>query len=111
MSWLKDLFGRKSAPPSKKRSGAQTSTSPSNRAEILKEAMAIQQKGRAQIQAVLEKALAEGTAKPPRPSDLAGMTRLLELRRAVLAMRGVADHEGQRDRVRGLKGARTKPRD
>lgn len=115
MSWLKNLFGGKNASSSaKKRPAAKTYNPPSNRAALLKEAMAIQERGRAHVQAVLEKTFAELSAKPPKPSDQEAMTRLLELRRAVLAMRRAGDHEGQRAKVlagvKGLMGGPPKPK-
>ena len=77
---------------------------------LIKEALAIQEKGRAQVQAVLEKTFAELSAKPPKPSDQEAMTRLLELRRAVLAMRRAGDHDGQRAKVlAGMKGLMGRP--
>ncbi len=111
MSWLRNLFGGKNAAgPAKKRPAGKTYNPPSNRAALIKEALAIQEKGRAQVQAVLEKTFAELSAKPPKPSDQEAMTRLLELRRAVLAMRRAGDHDGQRAKVlAGMKGLMGRP--
>ena len=54
---------------------------------------------------MLEDALKAMIAKPPKPSDIAGMTRLLTLRQAVLAMKRVATDDSQRAKVlKGVKG-------
>jgi len=83
--WLKSLLGGKSKPTPKK---ALAKKSPSsNREALLAEAMNILKREQAQAQSVLEKAFAELKANPPKPSDIAGMTRLLNLRQAVLNMR------------------------
>jgi hypothetical protein len=104
MGWgdkLKGLLGGKPTPPSRKAAPSKTYNAPTNRAAILAEAMAIHGRERAKAQGVLERALKEMKAKPPKPSDIAGMTRLLELRQAVLAMNRVADHDQQRQKVLG----------
>jgi hypothetical protein len=67
--------------------------------------MEIHRRGRAHAQGVLEAALQEMRKKPPRPSDLAAMTRLLSLRQAVLTMKGHMAHDLKRYQVlAGVKG-------
>jgi len=103
MSWFKDLFGGKPAP--KKKPKPKTYNAPTNRAEVIAAAMAVHRRERAHAQGVLEKALQELKAKPPRPSDIAGMTRLLSLRQAVLSMKGHMAHDLKRFKVlAGVKG-------
>src|SRR3954466_14666373 len=102
MSWSKKLgrlVGGNAKPPGKKTAPAKTYNPPSKRAELLAEALAIHQRGREQTQEVLEKALRELAAKPPRPSDTAAMTRLLTLRQAVLAMRASIASDSRRPKV------------
>lgn len=109
--------GGESAP--KKRpadsAAAKTTQPPSNRAAILAEAMAIYRRERAGAWGVLERTLRELAAKPPKPSDIAGMTRLLNLRRAVLRMKSHMANDEKRGQivasVKGLlgPGAGTKP--
>src|SRR5438045_983689 len=105
MSWLKGLFGGTPKPAPKKTTPAKTYKAPSNRAALIAEAMAIRERGRAHAQDVLEKALKELQSKPPRPSDTEGMTRLLNLRQAVLVMKGHMAHDLKRYQVlTGLRG-------
>ncbi len=82
---LKGLFGGKEPP--KKKTQAKASKAPADRAALLAEAMAIYHRERDNAQGVLEDALKELKAKPPKPSDVAGMTRLLTLRQALLNMK------------------------
>lgn len=102
---LKGLLGGGKKPAPKKTAASKTYNAPSNRAEVIAAAMAIHQRERAHAQEVLEKALKELTAKPPRPSDIAAMTRLLSLRQAVLNMKGNMAHDLKRYKVlAGVKG-------
>jgi hypothetical protein len=102
---LKGLFGGKPKSPHKKAAPAKTYKDPSNRAAVIAEAMEIHRRGRAHAQGVLEAALQEMRKKPPRPSDLAAMTRLLSLRQAVLTMKGHMAHDLKRYQVlAGVKG-------
>lgn len=107
---LKGLLGGKpkSSPKkasSQKTASAKTYKAPSNRAEVIAEAMAVHRHARSQAQGVLEAALQEMRKKPPRPSDLAAMTRLLGLRQAVLTMKGHMAHDLKRYQVlAGVKG-------
>jgi hypothetical protein len=101
VSWLKGLFGgkpepKKKAPPGKT---AKTYNAPTNRAEVIAAAMAVHRRERAHAQEVLQKALHDLQAKPPRPTDLAGMTRLLSLRQAVLSLKGHMAHDLKRYQV------------
>jgi len=97
MSWtdkLKGLLGQKPAP--RKRVPAKTKpakSSPAARAALIKEAMAARAQGRAQTQAVLEKAMKDLKANPPKPSDREGIMRLLAVRRAALRLKGQSDDE------------------
>jgi len=84
--WLKSLFGNKPKPKSQK-AAAKTA---SDRAALLAEAMSLRERGQANVKDTLEKTFAELKANPPKPSDIAGMTRLLNLRQAVLNMRANA---------------------
>jgi hypothetical protein len=103
MSWFKDLFSSKPAP--KKKPAQKTYNAPSNRAEVIAAALAVHRRERAHAQGVLQQALQELQAKPPRPSDLVGMTRLLSLRQAVLSMKGHMAHDLKRFKVlAGVKG-------
>ena len=103
MGWFTDLFGSKPAPQKKPKQ--KTYNAPTNRAEVIAAAMAVHRRERAHAQGVLEKALQELQAKPPRPSDVAAMTRLLSLRQAVLSMKGHMAHDLKRFKVlAGVKG-------
>ena len=70
--------------------------------------MAIYRRERVNVMGVLERALKTLQAKPPKPSDVAGMTRLLSLRQAFLNMKGHMAHDQRRlkvlEGVRGLLG-------
>ena len=102
---LKGLLGGKPKAVPKKTPSSKTYKAPSNRAEMIAAAMDIHQRGRAHAQGVLEKALKDLQAKPPKPSDVEGMTRLLTLRQAVLGMKGNLAHDEKRQKVlAGLKG-------
>lgn len=82
-----------------------TNNAPSNRAEILAAAMAVHRRERTQALEILERTFKDLKSKPPKPSDLAGMTRLLSLRRAVLSIKGHMAHDLKRYKVlAGLKG-------
>jgi hypothetical protein len=82
---LKGLLGGKA--PAKKKPQAKITKTPQDRAALLAEAMAIYHRERANAEGVLEEALKELKAKPPKPSDVAGMTRLLTLRQTLLTMK------------------------
>jgi hypothetical protein len=111
--WLKSLFGGTAKPQPKKKAVSKTYNAPSNRAELLAEAMSVHQRQRAQAQGALEAALAELKAKPPKPSDIEAMTRMLTLRQAVLKMKANIASDSQRPKVlegvRGLMGPPRKP--
>lgn len=102
---LKGLLGGKPKPAPKKAAPSKTYKPPGNRAAIIAEALAIHRRERAHTQGVLEQALKELQSKPPRPSDLAAMTRLLSLRQAVLSMKAYVGHDLKRYQVlAGVKG-------
>ena len=82
---LKGLLGGK--PPPKKKTAAKANKAPQDRAALVAEAMAIYHRERASAQSVLEDALKALKANPPKPSDVAGMTRLLTLRQALIDMK------------------------
>ncbi len=103
--WLKTLFGGTPKPAAKKSAPTKTYNAPSNRAELIAEAMAVYQKGRAQARDTLEKTFRELMAKPPKPSDIEGMTRLLQLRKAILAMGdGLASDSHRAKAAAGVRG-------
>ncbi len=122
MAWsdkLKGLFGVTPKPAAKKRGPAKTYNPSTNRAEIIKEAMAVYSRERANVRGVLEQALKELQAKPPRPSDVEGMARFLSLRQAVARMKGAIGHDLKRFLVlanvralteQGAKPAKPAPR-
>jgi hypothetical protein len=113
VGFLKGLFGGKPKAAPKKAAPAKTYNPPSKRAEILKEAMAVYQKQRTQARDTLEKTLRELMAKPPKPSDIEGMTRLLQLKKAILAMGEGLEGDSRRAKASaGLRGllAEDKPR-
>ncbi len=113
VGFLKGLFGGKPKVASKKATPAKTYNPASNRAALLKEAMAIYQKERTQARDTLEKTLRELMANPPKPSDIEGMTRLLQLKRAILAMGAGLEGDSRRAKASaGLRGllAEDKPR-
>lgn len=107
--WQKKLTGLFGGPA---KAGAKKAVkAPATRADILAEAMAIHKRERGQARAVLEKALKELIAKPPKPSDVAGMTRLLTLRQAVMQMRASAAADSPRPKPpTGAKGSRDQAR-
>lgn len=108
---LKSLFGGAAKPKAKKAVKSKGYNPPSDRAAILAEAMKIHQRERGHAQGVLEDALKEMIAKPPKPSDVEAMTRLLTLRQAVLAMKQVATSDSQRGKVlEGVKGLMKAPK-
>jgi hypothetical protein len=107
MGWgekLRGLLGGK-PPPRRKAAPSKAYNAPTDRATIIAEAMAVHRRERAKVQGVLAQAFAALKANPPKPSDVAGMTRFLELRQAMLAMNRVADHDQQRRNV--LAGVKT----
>ena len=113
VGFLKGLFGGKPKPAPKKTVKAKTYTAPSDRAAIIAEAMAVYQKERAQARGTLEQTFRELMAKPPKPSDVEGMTRLLQLRKALLAMgEGLAGDSRRGKAAEGVRGllAEGKPR-
>ncbi len=83
--WLKSLLGGKAKPKPQK-----VPAKASDRAALLAEAMSLRERGQANVKETLEKTFAELKANPPKPSDIAGMIRLLNLRQAVLNMRANA---------------------
>ena len=102
---LKGLLGGKTSSPSKKpapqtAAPQKTSKSSGNRAALIAEAMEIRGRARVHAQDVLEKTFRELRANPPKPSDVAGMTRLLTLRQAVLALK--ANKSQDPPRTKGL---------
>ncbi len=106
---LKGLFGGGSKPAKasalKNTPKNRTYVPPSNRAELIAEVMAVHQRERAKAQGVLEQALKDLTAKPPKPSDQEGIMRLLSLRQAVLRMKATATSASARTQVlAGVKG-------
>jgi len=102
--WLKDMFAGKPAASKSQKPRAKSGKS-ANRAELIEEAMAIYRRERAHTRGILERALKELQAKPPKPSDVAGMTRLLSLRQVVLNMRGhLSDDMRRYKALVGVKG-------
>ena len=89
---LKGLLGGKAPSPPKKLAPQKaalqkTSKSSGNRAALIAEALEIRGRARVHAQEVLEKTFRELRTNPPKPSDVEGMTRLLNLRQAVLALK------------------------
>jgi hypothetical protein len=105
MSWLKDLFGGRAKPAAKKAAPQKTYKAPTNRAALIAEALAVRDRARAQTQGMLEQTLKDLLKKPPRPSDVEGMTRLLTLRQAILTLKGHMAHDLKRYQV--LAGVKT----
>lgn len=93
---LKGLLGGKTPSPSKKPAPQKTAKSSGNRAALIAEAMEIRGRARVHAQDVLEKTFRELRANPPKPSDVEGMTRLLTLRQAVLALKANKSQDSQR---------------
>jgi hypothetical protein len=92
MGWgtlLRGLFGGKSKSPVQKRAAAKPPSG--ERAAILKEALATHKQARASASGKLDQAMKDLMANPPKTTDVAGMTRLLSLRRAILSMKGRRD--------------------
>ncbi len=94
MSWFKALLGGKPKSAAKKalpKKALAKKAGSADRAAIMAEALRIHTQARAHTQAVLEETFNALRANPPKPSDLAGMTRLLSLREALLRVKGKLD--------------------
>ena len=105
VGFLKGLFGGKPAPAPKKSAKAKTYNPPSDRAALIAEAMAVYQKERANARGTLVQTFRELMAKPPKPSDIEGMTRLLQLRKAILALSdGLAGDSRRTKAAAGVRG-------
>ncbi len=107
---LKGLLGGKAKLEPGQRGDAKASSgkarrAPADRAAIMAAALAIHRRERVNALATLERTLKELKAKPPKPSDVAGMTRLLSLRQTVLNLKGHLAGGANREQVAaGIKG-------
>ena len=96
---LKGLFGgKKKRLPTKPKTSAKTYvTSKTNRAEVMAEAMAIYRRERGQMQAALDKQLAQMREDAPKLlHDPAALARLLTLHKAHMDMRKLMASDNKR---------------
>ena len=95
---LKGLFGKKKSSPKKAGKGARTYvTSKTNRAEVIAEALAVYRRERSNMQAGLDKALADLKAEAPKLlRDPEALARLLTLHKAHKDMRRMMDSDHKR---------------
>jgi hypothetical protein len=97
MSWIDKLKGLLGQEPPTRQRGALPAKKPpaaksaAARAVLIKRAMALREQGRAQAEAVLDQAMRDLKANPPKPSDREGIMRLLAVRRAALRLKGQGD--------------------
>ncbi len=95
-SGLRTLFGGKPKPKAK-RPARKTVLPPSERAALLKDAMAAHRKGRSHVRDVLERQLDELRAKVPRPGkDPEATARMLTLHQADGALKRLMTHDLKR---------------
>ncbi|MGE3333053.1 MAG: hypothetical protein AB7I36_05375 [Rhodospirillaceae bacterium] len=94
--WLRSLFGEKPKPKAAK-PRQKTVLAPSERAALLKEALAAHRAGRSHVRDALERQLDEYRAKIPRPGrDPEGTERMLSLQQAEGALKRLMGHDLKR---------------
>lgn len=94
--WLRSLFGEKPKPKVAKPK-QKTVLPPSERAALLKEALAAHRAGRSHVRDALERQLDEYRAKIPRPGrDPAATERMLSLQQADGALKRLMGHDLKR---------------
>lgn len=94
--WLRSLFGEKPKPKAVKPK-QKTVLAPSERAALLKEALAAHRAGRSHVRDALERRLDEYRAKIPRPGrDPEATERMLSLQQADGALKRLMGHDLKR---------------
>ncbi|MCA0199999.1 MAG: hypothetical protein LCH56_04065 [Proteobacteria bacterium] len=94
--WLRALFGEKPKPKAAK-PRQKTVLPPSERAALLKEALAAHRAGRSHVRDALERQLDEYRAKIPRPGrDPEATERMLSLQQADGALKRLMGHDLKR---------------
>ncbi len=94
--WLRALFGEKPKPKANKPKH-ETVLAPSERAALLKQAMAAHRAGRSHVRDMLERQLDEYRAKIPRPGrDPEATARMLSLQQADGSLKRLMGHDLKR---------------